>query len=266
MDAYATSKAAIWAGRVALGNADDPLVRDLLVRAGAPVTAAFTVARPPERGELGVIDGLLVDRAFGDEPLLPAADIHPAGRHNVANALAAAGLTRAIDIPAASVAAGLRAFVPDPHRNQFIATVAGVDYVDDSKATNPHAAEAALGSYGRVVWVAGGQLKGVDVDDLVCALARRDQLAGVVLLGADRSMLAAALARHAPDVPVIDVARTDDRAMSDVVTGAARLAAPGETVLLSPAAASYDMFSSYADRGEQFANAVRAMNAPTKSG
>ena len=259
MHAYATAKAAVWAGRVALGNADDPLVRDLLRRTGAPVTAEFTVARPPERGELGVVDANLVDRAFGEEILLPAADVRPAGRHNVANALAAAGLARAIGIPAASVAAGLRSFVPDPHRNQVVGVVDGVTYVDDSKATNPHAAEAALSAYGSVVWIAGGQLKGVDVDDFVRMVAGRGQLAGAVLLGADRAELAAALARHAPDVPVIDVARTDDRAMPDVVTAAARLARPGDTVLLSPAAASYDMFASYADRGDQFARAVRAL-------
>ena len=132
-------------------------------------------------------------------------------------------------------------------------------YVDDSKATNPHAAEAALSAYGRVVWIAGGQLKGVDVEDFVRGVAGRGQLVGAVLLGADRAELAAALARHAPNVPVIDVARTDDRAMPDVVTAAARLARPGDTVLLSPAAASYDMFASYADRGDQFARAVRTL-------
>ena len=263
MDAYATAKAAVWAGRVALGNADDPVVRDLLRRTGAPVTAEFTVARPPEPGELGIVDGTLVDRAFGqpDSVLLPVADVRPAGLHNVANALAAAGLARAIGIPAGSVAAGLRAFVPDPHRNQVVDVVGGVTYVDDSKATNPHAAEAALSAYGRVVWIAGGQLKGVDVEGFVRGVAERGQLVGAVLLGADRAELAAALARHAPNVPVIDVARTDDRAMPDVVTAAARLARPGDTVLLSPAAASYDMFASYADRGDQFARAVRLLGA-----
>ncbi len=259
MDAYATAKAAIWAGRVALGNADDPLVRDLLERSGAPVRAAFTVTRPPVRGELGVVDGVLVDRAFGEATLLAAGEVRPPGRHNVANALAAAGLARAIGVSADAVAAGLRAFVPDPHRNQFVATVAGVDYVDDSKATNPHAAQAALDAYEHVVWIAGGQLKGVDIDDFVGELARSGRLVATVLLGADRAQLAAALARHAPNVPVIDVARTDDRAMPDVVVAAARVARPGDTVLLSPAAASYDMFASYADRGDRFAAAVHAL-------
>ena len=274
MDAYAAAKATIWSGRVALGNADDPAVSELLRHSRAPVTAAFTVARPPTPGELGLVDGNLIDRAFGGasagrgipgdetaggEILLAAADVRPTGSHNVANALAAAGLARAIGTPAAAVAAGLRAFVPDPHRNQVVDVIDGVTYVDDSKATNPHAAEAALSAYGRVVWIAGGQLKGVDVDDLVRTVAGRGQLAAAVLLGADRGELAAALTRHAPNVPVIDVARTDDGAMPDVVSAAARLARPGDTVLLSPAAASYDMFSSYADRGDQFSRAVRAL-------
>jgi UDP-N-acetylmuramoylalanine--D-glutamate ligase len=260
MDAYATAKAAIWAGRVALGNADDPLVLDLLKRCGAPVTAAFTVARPPERGELGVLDGKLVDRAFGDADLLSVGDIRPPGWHNVANALAAAGLARAVGIEASAVTDGLRAFVPDPHRNQYVATVAGVTYVDDSKATNPHAAQAAMSAYERVVWIAGGQLKGVDVDDFVRDVAAGGRLVAAVLLGVDRAQIAAALARHAPNVPVIEVATTDDRAMPDVVTAAARLARPGDTVLLSPAAASYDMFASYADRGDRFAAAVAALS------
>jgi UDP-N-acetylmuramoylalanine--D-glutamate ligase len=107
------------------------------------------------------------------------------------------------------------------------------------------------------VWVAGGQLKGVDVSDLVASVA--DRLAGAVLLGVDRAAVAAALARHAPDVPVIDVASTHDGAMGEAVRAAARLAGPGGTVLLAPAAASLDMFASYARRGEAFAAAVRAL-------
>jgi UDP-N-acetylmuramoylalanine--D-glutamate ligase len=108
-----------------------------------------------------------------------------------------------------------------------------------------------------VVWVAGGQLKGVDVSDLVRAVA--DRLVGAVLLGVDRAQVAQALARHAPQVPVVDVASTDDGAMREVVRAAARLAAPGDTVLLAPAAASLDMYASYSKRGEAFAAAVREL-------
>jgi UDP-N-acetylmuramoylalanine--D-glutamate ligase len=131
----------------------------------------------------------------------------------------------------------------------------GVTWVDDSKATNPHAARASLLAYPRIVWVAGGQLKGVDVDDLVAEVAPR--LAGAVLLGEDRAAVATSLARHAPDLPVIVVDRNDDGAMTEVVRAAAGIARAGDTVLLAPAAASYDMFSGYAARGDAFAAAAR---------
>jgi UDP-N-acetylmuramoylalanine--D-glutamate ligase len=132
-----------------------------------------------------------------------------------------------------------------------------VSYVDDSKATNPHAALASLTAYPRVVWVAGGQLKGVDVSDLVATVSRR--LVGAVLLGVDRDQVAQALRRHAPNVPVVDVARTDDGAMTEVVRAAAGLAHAGDTVLLAPAAASKDMYTGYDERGDAFAAAVRAL-------
>jgi UDP-N-acetylmuramoylalanine--D-glutamate ligase len=132
--------------------------------------------------------------------------------------------------------------------------------VDDSKATNPHAAAASLAAYPRVVWVAGGLLKGAPVDELVASVAGR--LAGAVLLGADRAAVRAAIARHAPDVPVVEVARTDDGAMSEVVRAAAALARPGDTVLLAPAAASMDMFRDYGARGDAFATAVRVLAEP----
>ena len=132
-------------------------------------------------------------------------------------------------------------------------------YVDDSKATNPHAASASLAAYPRLVWIAGGQLKGVDISDLVAAYS--DRMVGAVLLGVDRGEVAAALRRHAPRLPVVEVARTDDGAMAEVVTAAAGLARPGDTVLLAPAAASKDMYISYAHRGDAFAAAVRALSA-----
>jgi UDP-N-acetylmuramoylalanine--D-glutamate ligase len=200
------------------------------------------------------VDGVLVD---GDVELAPSDIVRPPGAHNVANALAAAALARSYGVPAPAVRAGLAGYTPQPHRNAFVATVHGVDYVDDSKATNPHAAFASLSAYPRIVWIAGGQLKGVDVADLVAAVAGR--LAGAVLLGVDRAELATALARHAPQVPVIDVSSIDDGAMGEVVRAAAALARPGDTVLLAPAAASLDMFASYARRGEAFAAAVRAL-------
>jgi UDP-N-acetylmuramoylalanine--D-glutamate ligase len=175
------------------------------------------------------------------------------GDHNVANALAAAALARAHGVPAEAVRDGLRAFRPDAHRNALVGSVDGVAWVDDSKATNPHAAAASLTSYPSVVWVAGGLLKGADVDDLVRTAARR--LRAAVLLGTDRQALADALARHAPQVPVVEVERLDTGAMSDAVALARGLAQPGDTVLLAPAAASMDCFRDYRERGELFAAA-----------
>ncbi len=260
MRSYALTKTRVWGGPIAVANVDDPHVAELFAspasRArGRRVGVTLGV---PDDGQLGVVDGMLVDRAFStDTPLVAAGQVHPAGAHNVANALAAAALARAYGVPAGAVAHGLRDFVPDPHRNQLIAHRAGVRYVDDSKATNPHAAAASLAAYAPVVWIAGGQLKGAPVDDLVRGYA--DRLLGVVLLGVDRGQIRAALARHAPEVPVIEVATDDDEAMTEVVQAAAGLARPGSTVLLAPAAASYDMFTGYAARGDAFAAAVRGL-------
>jgi len=235
----------------------------------------------PGPGELGVRAGRLVDRAFGrpreQEPAAtdgvvlaaladvggadPALRARPPAPHNVADALAAAALARAYGTPAAAVGPGLLAFRPDPHRIALVATVGGVDFIDDSKATNPHAAAAALGAFDPVVWIAGGLLKGaaVDLDKLISDAVAR--LRGVVLFGADRDMIATALARHAPDVPVIAVGGTDTGAMDLVVRAAAELARPGDTVLLAPAAQSFDMFRDYPARGAAFAAAVRRLAA-----
>ncbi|MGA4988960.1 UDP-N-acetylmuramoyl-L-alanine--D-glutamate ligase [Nonomuraea bangladeshensis] len=261
MEAYAAAKGRVFerAGTV-IYNADDPEA----ARLAAPYLGAvgFTL-RVPKPGQLGVVEDLLVDRAFVADPVEAAeelatlGDIRPLAPHNVANALAAAALARAFGVPGEAVARGLRDFVPDPHRLALVERVGDVDYVDDSKATNPHAAAAALASYPSVVWVAGGQLKGADVDDLVRRAAPR--LRGAVLLGADRAQIAEALARHAPNVPVVDIADRDTGAMEKVVIAAAGLASPGDTVLLSPSAASLDMYPGYPARGEAFARAVRGL-------
>jgi UDP-N-acetylmuramoylalanine--D-glutamate ligase len=156
---------------------------------------------------------------------------------------------------------GLRGFRFDGHRIASVGTVGGVGYVDDSKATNPHAARSSLLAYDAVVWVAGGLAKGAHFDDLV--VATRDRLRAVVLIGRDRHVIAEALARHAPDVPVITV---DDgetgaghAAMERAVVAAADVAQPGDTVLLAPGCASMDMFTSYAERGDAFAAAVQRL-------
>ncbi|MDQ1733224.1 MAG: UDP-N-acetylmuramoylalanine--D-glutamate ligase [Pseudonocardiales bacterium] len=251
MAEYAAAKHKVWDGELAIGNADDPAVARLLDASGNGARQSFTIGEPAA-GQFGVRDGVLIDR-FG-APLLPADEVRPPGSHNVANALAAAALAEACGVGAESIAAGLRSFVPDRHRNEFVAEVAGVEYIDDSKATNPHAAAASLAAYDSIVWIAGGQLKGAPVDELVAQFGPR--LRAAVLLGADRLEIAHALARHAPDLPVIIVSRNDDGAMSDVVAAAASLAAAGDAVLLAPAAASLDMYPSYSARGQAFADAV----------
>ena len=258
---YARDKGRIYApGAIAVYNADDPRSGELAAMASEPARLVAFRMNVPGAGEVGISGGYLVDRAFGDEERLAAvSDVHPAAPHNVADALAAAALARAYRVPPGAVAAGLAAFRPEPHRISLVARVGDVDYIDDSKATNPHAAAASLAAYPSVVWVAGGLFKGADedVDELVSAAAAR--LRGVVLLGADRARIRAALARHAPDVPVVEAAGTDTGAMDLVVEAAAKLAGPGDTVLLAPAAQSFDMFRDYPARGEAFAAAVRRL-------
>ncbi|QFY08371.1 UDP-N-acetylmuramoyl-L-alanine--D-glutamate ligase [Nonomuraea phyllanthi] len=261
MEEYAAAKGRIFErARHVIYNADDPEAARLA--APYPGAVGFTL-RVPGPGQLGVVEDLLVDRAFVADPVEAAEelatleDVRPFAPHNVANALAAAALARSLGVPSEAVRQGLRDFVPDPHRLAHVDRVGDVDYVDDSKATNPHAAAAALASYPSIVWVAGGLLKGADVDDLVRQAAPR--LRGAVLLGTDRAQIAEAIARHAPNVPVVDIADRDTGAMERVVTEAARLASPGDTVLLSPAGASLDMFANYPARGEAFARAVRGL-------
>jgi len=267
VERYAADKGRVFDGAAvaAVHNADDPATGALL-RSARPQPGcrpvAFTLG-VPATGQLGVVEDVLVDRAFGTDPDGAAAelgtlgDVQPAAAHNVANALAAAALARAFGVAPPAVRDGLRAFRPDPHRIALVAERAGVAYVDDSKATNPHAAAASLSSYGRVVWIAGGLAKGADFDDLV--RGARSRLRGVVLLGRDRALIAAALARHAPEVPVVEVPTTETGVMDDVVRAAAALAAPGDTVLLAPACASMDLFRDYGARGDAFAQAVRSL-------
>jgi UDP-N-acetylmuramoylalanine--D-glutamate ligase len=232
----------------------------------------FTLGAPSV-SMLGVVGDVMVDRAFlkdradSAQELGLIADVHPLAPHNVANALAAAALARAFGVPPTSVRDGLRSFVPAAHRIATVGTVDGVTYVDDSKATNAHAAQTSLTAFESIVWVAGGMAKGQEFDDLV--VRARDRLRGVVLLGVDRDVIQQALARHAPDVPVIVVVSPETGAMVDVVTRAAALAEPGDTVLLAPGCASWDMFLDYTDRGRQFAAAVAALNGfiePAKPG
>jgi UDP-N-acetylmuramoylalanine--D-glutamate ligase len=221
----------------------------------------------PGVGMVGVVDRILVDRAFIAERQSSAAelctidDLASPAPHVVANALAAAALARAHGVPQSAVRDGLRAFRFDGHRIATVGAVDGVTYVDDSKATNPHAAGMSLLAYDSVVWIAGGLAKGARFDELV--ESTRERLRAVVLIGRDRAVVAEALARHAPDVPVItldpDETGTGHAAMDRAVVAARDLAQPGDTVLLAPGCASMDLFENYADRGDAFAEAVRRL-------
>ena len=266
MEQYAADKARIYerVQRACVYNLADPateqMVRDAEVVEGARAVG-FTLGTPAA-GDVGLVEDILVDRAFIEEratsaaELCTVADLASPAPHVVANALAAAALARAHGVGQQAVRDGLRAFRPDGHRIALVAEADGIAWVDDSKATNPHAALSSLRAYDPVVWVAGGLAKGARFDDLV--LAVRDRLRGAVLLGRDRQVIADALSRHAPDVPVIVLdAGEDGDPMEGVVDAAAGLARSGDTVLLAPGCASMDMFTDYGARGDAFAAAVR---------
>src|SRR6202034_2052361 len=286
MDDYAAAKAGVLRGRVAVAGLDDPRAAELLAAAPAPVRVGFRLGEPAA-GELGVRDGMLVDRAFaaGSDglALAPVSSIPVPGPVGVLDALAAAALARSIGVPGDAIATALASFQVGRHRAELVAVIDQISYVDDSKATNPHAAEASVLAYPRVVWIAGGLLKGASVHETVARVAPR--LVGAVLIVRDRAMVAEALSRHAPDVPVVQVVAGEDidmhataaspvtyaakvisssdetvgaRVMNAAVAAARDLAQPGDTVLLAPAGASFDQFTGYGDRGDAFAAAVRA--------
>jgi UDP-N-acetylmuramoylalanine--D-glutamate ligase len=265
---YRLAKAKVYAGTqiACVYNVEDPATQEMVSDAEVVEgcrAIGFTLGIPA-LSMVGLVDDVLADRAFVEQRRTSAAELATVADlrrhapsvapHYVADALAAAALARAYGVGPLSVRDGLRAFVPDPHRIADVATVDGVRFIDDSKATNPHAAGASLVAFDHVVWIAGGLLKGAAVDELVQSVAGR--LRGVVLIGAERAIIAEALARHAPDVPVVDVPSTDTGAMDVVVAQAGELALPGDVVLLAPAAASFDMFASYGARGDAFAQAV----------
>jgi UDP-N-acetylmuramoylalanine--D-glutamate ligase len=277
MAAYAAAKARALRGPVAAAVVDDPPAAALLAASPAARRVGVTL-HAPEVGQLGIFDGALIDRAFGPPsgaavPLAAAAEVRPGGPPGLTDALAAAALARAAGAAAEHVAAGLARFRPGRHRADLVATVAGVRYVDDSKATNPHAAAASLAAQAPspVVWLVGGLLKGASVDELVARHVAG--LRAAVVIGTDRRAVVAALARHAPDLPVVEVGAGDDGPviptrtggpsgpgpMTEAVRCAASLARPGDVVLLAPAAASMDQFRDYADRGRAFATAVAGL-------
>lgn len=277
---YAAAKARALVGDVAVAGVDDPGAARLLPGAPAARRVGVTLGEPgPD--QLGVAGGMLVDRAFGGGALVVADAIVPPGPPGITDALAASALARAYGVAPAHIAAALSSFTPGPHRSAPVGEHDGVTYLDDSKATNPHAADAALAAIAarrpgaRAVWVVGGLLKGVAPDVLgALAGAHADRLAGIVVIGTDRTPIVEALARHAPGLPVEEARPGDDGPMlpsdqQDPMPGAVRrasgMARPGDVVLLAPAAASMDQFRDYAHRGDAFAAAVAGLAARTGS-
>jgi UDP-N-acetylmuramoylalanine--D-glutamate ligase len=247
LEDYAAAKARIFDGcEVAVINADDPVVRKM-PRPGQRVisfsledaSADYTLGHAPE--------ATLTCRG---EPLLPVAAMKLQGLHNVANALAALAMCEALELPCAPVLEALAAFGGLAHRAQWVADVAGVRYVNDSKGTNVGATLAAVsGMSGPLVLIAGGDGKGQDFSPLRAAF--RDKVRHVVLIGRDAPLLARAL-----DGVCSTELATDMRA---AVLAARAASSAGDTVLLSPACASLDMFRDYTHRGDEFASAVRSI-------
>jgi UDP-N-acetylmuramoylalanine--D-glutamate ligase len=270
-EAYAQAKFSILDRcETAILNADDgPVVLGANRFAGRKV---FFSLDTPAPGEIGVVEELLIDRAFVADPqeasmICELIDIVPTVPHNVSNALAAAGLALSLDVPHAAIQKALQSFRPGRHRIETVYEADGVTWVDDSKATNPHAAAASLMSHLSVVWIAGGLAKGADMEALVERCASRMKAA--ILIGADRDLIEAALIKHAPDVPRILInapsqhirGGESNSLMEFIVQTASEHASSGDAVLLAPACASMDQFISYADRGDRFAAAVRKVIA-----
>lgn len=219
----------------------------------------------PARSNFGVVDGVLVDRAFHEDRANSALELATledlrkrqlGSKHLVEDVLAAAALARSLDVSPADINRAILSFTPDDHRNQLVLDANEVLWVDDSKATNAHAADASLRAYRSVVWVLGGLLKGVNIAPLIASHSERIKAA--ILIGVERKELREAFAQHAPEVPVIEIdVEENDAVMPFVVRAAKKFASSGDTVLLAPAAASMDQFESYSDRGDKFQQAVR---------
>ena len=269
-DAYRAAKARIYERTqvAAIYNEADPetirMVEEAEVVDGCRAIG-ITLAIP-DISMVGVVDEFLVDRAFladrRDNALELAAitDLAIPARHNIENALAACALARAHGVEPRHIRDGLRAWRPAAHRIATVGVVRDVTYIDDSKATNTHAAATSLKAYDNIVWIAGGLGKGQDFDDLVRDTAQH--MRAVVLMGVDQDAIGAALERYAPHIPVRRVSETDKvDAMTQVVKHCAELAQPGDTVLLAPGCASWDMDRDYGQRGDIFAEAVRALES-----
>jgi UDP-N-acetylmuramoylalanine--D-glutamate ligase len=218
----------------------------------------------PQPGELGVVENLLIDRAFSPSPseaneISELVDITPTVPHNIMNALAASALALSLGVKYQSIKEGLKNFSTDHHRMELVLSKGEINWVDDSKATNPHAAIASLLSYFNVIWIAGGLAKGASMDELAKRAGSR--IKSIILIGQDREIIAQAFAQHSPTTHLVRVDQSSDakQLMKDVVAEAKKTAKSGDTVLLAPACASMDQFDSYVERGQLFAQAIKEL-------
>jgi len=266
-DAYCDAKLSLLRhSDMAILNGDD---NEIVKRAHAwNGRKVFYSLDTPSPGELGIVENLLIDRAFVSDPqeaqmIAQINDIVPTLPHSVSNALAAAGLARCVGVSYLDIQGALINFHPGRHRIETISSAGGVSWIDDSKATNPHAAAASILSHLSVIWIAGGLAKGADMNALVARA--KDRIKAVILIGADRDLIEAAFLKHAPNTPRIKIdadyvkGEVSNALMESVVTAAKGFAASGDTVLMAPACASMDQFISYADRGDRFAAAVKKL-------
>ncbi|MFV8380821.1 UDP-N-acetylmuramoyl-L-alanine--D-glutamate ligase [Corynebacterium hindlerae] len=261
---YAGAKAKALLAEVAVFGADDPAVVAQVQQLEASRQLSdtrkvgFTLGKPGA-DQLGIVDKQLVDNAFAaDEVLASATGISPAGPAGQLDALAAAAIARALGVSSEAIATALANFEVAGHRGQIVHEHGGVTFVDNSKATNPHAADAAMRGLDSIIWIAGGQLKDADVSELVRTHAA--QIKHAVLLGVDKQLLADALRDVRPDLPITLIQSSDpEEAMTDAVRAAADTMAAGDVVLLAPAAASLDMYTGMGQRGDMFAAAARTI-------
>ncbi|MFM7500924.1 MAG: UDP-N-acetylmuramoyl-L-alanine--D-glutamate ligase [Actinomycetota bacterium] len=214
----------------------------------------------PSKGEIGLVENIIVDRAFikGDaEALFELGDVTPSVGHNVSNAMAAAALARSVGAKPEAIAQGLRNFKLDHHRLEVVHKSGGITFINDSKATNPHAAIAALYSQMESIWIAGGLAKGAAMDEL--AERCKSRIKAAILIGSDAPIIKAALLKQSPNLAIYttDLSLKGIDVMHSVMSIVKEIAVSGDVVLLAPACASMDQFKNYADRGESFTLAAR---------
>jgi len=214
----------------------------------------------PSKGEIGLVENLIVDRAFikGDaEALFEISDVTPSVGHNVSNAMAAAALARSVGAKPDAIANALRNFKLDHHRLEVVHKSGGITFINDSKATNPHAAIAALYSQMESIWIAGGLAKGAAMDEL--AQKCQSRIKAAILIGSDAPIIKDALLKQAPNLAIYttDLNLKGLDVMRSVMSIVKEIAVSGDVVLLAPACASMDQFKNYADRGESFTMAAK---------